>query len=357
MRYYTLLYGTVLAVLCLLTWACVDEVRLEAPDQPESGLLVKGQLIAGNPAKASLYIAELYQYNRNLPKPIGGAKVSLENDQSQSLPFIASGDGNYFLDIPSGNPSMSVQPGYKYRIKVNMPNGTQYLSAWETLLNGPKIDNLDFKVADKEVLGSDGKLAMLPHVYLNLNTRLVDTKGNRVHLLWEPLQAYKITDNNEFSCYATRKILNDIVPIFDGQNATSDALQGYPLLETPLDYRFAEGFYFLVPQTAISQDAYGYFEELNQILARKGTFFDPPVGPIRTNIYNPDDPKAQNYGFFYVAQTDTARLYIPPTAVGNPSRYCPLPPVFPPPEIPPPPTSCDDCIIEAGADREKPWWW
>lgn len=353
MRHYSHWYNGLTVILCTLAWACVDKVRLDAPDQPDSGLLIQGHLTAGNPAKASLYIAELYKYNRNLPRPIGGADVLLENDQGQAMPFKASGDGNYFLQIPNPNPSLAVEVGKKYRISVNIPNGNRYFSDWETLLEGPKIDTMHFTLADKEVRDYDGLIRPFPHINLSIGTPMVNTSGNRVQLLWELLQTYKITDDRGISCYATRKILDDWVPVLDGRTIATDALSSYPLLESPADYRFAEGFYFVITQAAISPSTYGYFDALNQILARKGTFFDPPAGAIQTNIHNPDNPKDLTYGFFYVAKPDTAYLYVSPAAAGNPRPHCPLAPR----RMPPPPNACDSCILEAGAKRQKPPWW
>lgn len=353
MRRYSLFLGTVLVLSCIIIWACVDKIRIEAPDQPDSGLLIQGRLIVGSPNKVSLYIAELYKYNRNLPRAIGGAEVSLENDQGQSLPLKASGDGNYFLDIPVGSTSLAIQADNQYRVAIKMPNGTRYFSAWEPLLEGPKIDALHFSISDKEVIAYNGLIDTLPHVNLTLDTRVVDASGNRVRLLWDPLQVYKITDNLGVSCYATRKILDDLVPILDGRNTPNTVLSAYPLLETPLDYRFAEGFYFSIVQAAISEDTYGYFEELNQILARKGTLFDAPAGEISTNIYNPDNPHELTYGRFWVIKPDTLRLNVSPAAAGYPRPYCPLLPR----RVLPRRSACDDCIVESGAQYQKPYWW
>jgi len=354
----------ILHILSLACWAtciisCVDQITLDSPDIPDSGILIQGNLLVG-PVESTgeVNIAELYKYDKNLPKRLGGAKVVLENEAGQRKEFLSSGDGTYHLKVLNDNPEIPIKDGQQYRLSVSFPNGNKYHSEWEPLLTTPKNAAIDIDIINKEYVNVTGELQMAPYVALQLSTGLTGNNGNRLHLLWQLNQAYKITQNPgplTKTCFAIRPLLEDVVPVFDGNLAASDTIRKYVVTETAIDYRFAEGYYFLLDQLAISENTFNYFNELNQILARKGTFFDAPAGAIRTNIVNENDPTANTYGFFYIGRPETSRLYVSPVTAGSPGFRCPLPPSIS--GEPPPKNSCDDCLCEPGGQLDKPDWW
>lgn len=354
----------ILHILSLACWvtcfiSCVDQITLDSPDIPDSGILIQGNLLVGPiESTGEVNIAELYKYDKNLPKKLGGAKVVLENEAGQSKEFLSSGDGTYHLQVLNDNPEIPIKDGLQYRLSVSFPNGNKYHSEWEPLLATPRGATLDIDIINKDVYNPIGELQTAPFIGLQISTGLTDNSGNRLHLLWQLNQAYKITDDpGPFTktCFAIRPLLEDVVPVFDGSLAATDTIRKYVVTDTRIDYRFAEGYYFLLDQLAISENAFNYFNELNQILARKGTFFDAPAGAIRTNIVNENDPTANTYGFFYVGRPETSRLYVSPVTAGSPGFRCPLPPSTS--GEPRRKNACDDCLCEPGGQLEKPDWW
>lgn len=344
--------------------ACVDEITLGDPDVPDSGILVQGRFIPGTPGMVEAEVLELYALSNNQPKAIGGAKVVLHDDQGHTLDLISNFDGTYTRSVDRDDPLFPAATGRQYRLIVSLPNGQVYESAWETLLAPAPADSLHAEIVEREYLNADDIPVLRPTLSISLDAGLtVPGSQDRAHLRWEIDQGFKLTDLPELpayinnppkTCYVVRKLLAETLHIFDGAGIPADHLYRYPLVETAIDSRFSEGFYLLVYQQTIGANAYGYFEELNQLLDRKGTQFDPPAGSIRSNISSPTHPEIPVYGFFYAAQEDTLRIYTSPDAAGNPDRYCPLPPPFNPRIHP---TPCDDCLIEGGAQLDKPSWW
>jgi len=351
--------GIRLFCFCLIVLnfcACVDEIELSAPDQPDSGILVQGRLLYGNPGMVTASVYELYTLSNNLPKPIGGATVMLRDDQGHEIELLSNFDGNYYLEIGPNHPDFPIQTGRKYQLSVAIPNGQTYQSDWEVLLSVPPIDSVHVEWFEREELDNFGQLVPIPYTRFGVSTDATTPGSSEpARFRWEFDAAYRITDDLLKTCYTVRKLLNDNVFALNSALLAQNNLVGYPLAETIVDYRFAEGFYIIVYQQSISENAYGYFDELSQLLSRKGTLFDPPAGAIRTNISNITNPDALVYGFFYVAEQDTARLYISPDMAGNPHKRCPLPPSHGGVR---PPNSCDDCLLEAGeSSHEKPSWW
>ena len=337
-------------------WACVDKIELPDSDHPPVAMLVEGKFVSGTPGRVIASIFELYTGAKEGPKAIGGAQVVLQDDQGRELALVSALNGEYYHDVPADNPAFPVQTGSRYRLVATLPGGRIFQSEWETLLPAVPVDSLNAEITSREVLDNIGKLDTVKLFRFNVHTGLhYPGLDAPVHFRWELGQSYRITDDFDKTCYSIRALLQDNVVIFDNTLAKRDRLDHYVLGETGLDYRFSEGFYFILYQQSISENACGYLAELYQLLQKKGTPFDPPAGPIRSNMTSPTHPDIPVHGFFYVAAQDTAFLYISPETAGNPEVFCPVPPSISGEKGPP--TACDDCLNESGGHLEKPAWW
>jgi hypothetical protein len=248
-------------------------------------------------------------------------------------------------------------------LEVSLPNGKRFVSAWEPIAETPQMSNLDMRIVQRDVLEPTGTIVQEPYVSFEVNTPLkVNAVAQRSRLMWELDQTYKITEDQTHPdyislppkvCYITNRLNQDDVLVLDGRETGADALSGYPLMETDLNSRFAEGFYVTVYQHALSDAAYNYLYQVSQLLASRGTIFDPPPGTVSTNFSSvaTTDPV---FGFFYATAPDTLRLQVRPEQVGNPRRNCPLPP---PMAAPPPVTVCDNCLSVGGSTTTKPSFW
>lgn len=355
MKNFKKIYFATILLICTLA-ACLDEVNLSDPDQPDSAILVQGRLIQGNPSQVEIGIFELYTLSNNIPRSIEAKSVVLKDDTGRSKSIPTQGHGQYLTKINPNDADFPIEIGRQYRLEIEFFDGRNFVSEWEKLLATPKIDALDFEFFGKDGYDLQGNLIKIPFVRFNLSTDLTAAADTApVRLRWEFDSHYKLTDNPEKTCYITRRLLDADVSILNTEQSKT-LLKNHPAIETQLDYRFGEGFYLTAYQQVISENAYGYFEELNQLLAKKGTLFDPPAGAIRTNISSPSHPEVLTNGFFYVTRQDTLRRYFSPAMMGNPKKRCPLPPIN---GEAPRPNSCDDCFLESPstATLNKPIWW
>lgn len=335
--------------------ACVDPIELSRPDLPDSGLFVQGRVLYGQPCSISASVFQIATLLNNVPQPISGAQVFLEDRQGAALPVPASSSGNYALLIDPDNAVLPIAPGKEFRLSLSLPNGKKYVSGWELLLPAPKPDSVHVTFELREYTDSRGEQRVDSFAYFSISTPLAAPGATSpARIRWEIDQGFKLTDNPGKTCFVLRKLLAENIHILDGTKAGLSRLDNYPLTQTIVDYRCAEGFYITILQQSISENAYGYFDEVYQLLSKRGTLFDPPAGEVRSNISNLNDPGEQVYGFFYVAQQDTVRSYISPAVANFPDFYCPLPPTN---GSQPLKTSCDDCLCEAGAQLDKPVWW
>ena len=349
--------SALLGASCLLALSsCLKEINLRLPDAPAVSMLVQGKMLAdGTRATVSVVVQQLDYFDNRNTRPIDGAKIWLLDDaghrrQVQSL----NSGGNYRLEILRGDPDFPLEQGRQFHIEAQFPNGDLYVSAPETLLPPLRPDSIHFELTERELLDFSGQIARVPFARFGLDTRTALPGGSPARLRWEVEQSYKLTDNLGKLCYCTRALLDENIHILNGQTLTEPQAKNYTLLETQIDYRFAEGYYLIVYQQIMSENALGYFSELQQMLDRRGTIFDPPAGVIRSNITCTNAPENVAHGFFYVAAQDTLRQYVSPGQSGNFSVKCPMPPSN---GEAPRPNSCDDCLLEPGGSTQKPSWW
>jgi hypothetical protein len=347
---------------------CIDPVELDEIETPVSGILIQGDLEVENGGRLRVGVYDVFQRANNQPRPLSGAVVVLEDEGGRSLTMSSSGDGTFYLDIAEADPNFPLVTNALYRLKVTLPGPRIFESDWEPLLPVPAIRNLSYERFERQEPNNIGVLETMQYVRFFVDTDLRTAPDQpRSRLLWEPEETYRMTDfpiepappigmiPDPKTCYCTRNILDDLVPVFDGNLAPNDSIQSYKILETPVDYRFGEGYYFVLDQRAISEKTQTYFTQLNQILARKGTVFDQPPGAIVSNMRSVSD-NTPVFGYFYVSQRNTSRLYISPESMGNPRKRCPLPPSRS--GEPGGKDSCEDCLIETRRSTlTKPAWW
>jgi hypothetical protein len=345
-----------LGLSCLLglplIFGCVDPIELPTPDLPEAVMVVQGKLLYGKPGKVSVQVYVAFPASGNIIQPIGGASVNLEADNGKKLKVNAvSPAGTYERVIEADDAEFPLLVGGAYRIQVALPNGKEFRSAWDLIRDVVAADSLSVTYSEGSYVNSNGFTVIDTFMKFGIHTGL---GAGDAKFRWETDQGFRLTDNTGKTCYVVRSLLADNVFAFDGGLTAANRLSPFPLFETRVDYRFAEGFYLLVYQQHIGADAYAYFEELAVLLNKRGTLFDPPVGQIRSNITSLTDPELPTQGYFYVGSQDTIRRYISPSEARYPKRYCPLPPVN---GEAPRPTSCDDCLLEQGAQVSRPAWW
>lgn len=346
--------------------SCVDEITLADGERPASGMLVQGRLILGSPSVAEATVSELFIHNNNLPRPVGNSDVVLHDDEGHSVALTPNYDGTYFQHIDKGDPRFPVAAGRQYRLTVALPNGQSYASAWEILLPASPLDSVRLHVYERDVITFEGELEKRQFVSFGAYASLLrPDNGAPARYRWETDQAYRLTEdpihpayvnNIPKTCYVLTAGNLDKVVTLDAAELSQSYLEDYLIWETPANSRFSEGFYLTAYQQSLAENAYRYFDELAQLLARRGTLFDLPAGAIRTNISGITDPEALTYGYFYATQQDTFRLYVSPGQVPAASRLCPYPPPLPGTELPPP-NECDDCLLQGGSQLERPEWW
>jgi hypothetical protein len=338
--------------LLSLLWACVDEVTLKNQRATAEAIVIQGKLVKAATASVEATVLRVGDFeNSDASTHISGAKVSLLAQDGARVELVEEILNRiYRAPIPANFP---VKTGTAYRLQVQLPNGNRYESAAETLLAVPKMKQVRFRpFALKQSSNATNAVETLPYLAFQVSTPLQTTDSREnARLRWTFFATYKFSDNLKKLCYYNEALLNPQVFIYNGELLSAERLDTFSLAEIQLNHRLAEGFYVTVVQESLSENGYIYWDRVKQLSERSGNMFEAPAGKIITNITSMDNKIQPVYGYFYPTEQDTARLFISPAEVGNPSPYCPVVGMVTP-------SICYDCLAQiTGVTLQKPHFW
>ncbi len=356
-------------LLCslLVLSACLDKIELDIPKEDQDALVIDGVLRQGNPSQVMVRIGRIFNFTAAGRQDVNVRTVFLLDDADNSVELEGFASGHYALSIPKDHPTMKIEVGRTYRLRISTFDGQELVSIAEPLLEVPDAGQVDVRSFKKDVVDNLGKFRQADFFEFSISSPTgltADGKNARLRYVLE--QTYKVTDtpNKTFDdsskvCYITNMIAADRVNVIDGNELTGGASVPIPLHETAMyNSLYAEGYVLTVYQQSLSESAFTYWQQVSQVLERTGNMFEAPAGKIRSNFATLEGSSANKevFGYFYVTQQDTSRFYISPDMAGNPATICPwLNAVAAPGRCPKEP--CCDCLTANGSQSEVPDFW
>lgn len=340
---------------------CLDEIAFDGSENQLENLAIQGKLIRGTPSVVSVSIHKISPFSGfDNPMPVESARVSLLDENGNSVDLLASGPGLFQLEIQDGQAEFVVQEGRAYQIRAVTGAGVVYESELEPLLPVPSPVSVDIELTTRGEINEAGNIVENAYLQFYINTPLsVPNSGQNSFLKWDMEGCYRFIETTPNSpafpktCYNKEAVSLGKVKVFNGSESSAGGLISRSLLlETEQDYRFSQGYYLTVYQQSLSENAFQYWDEARQLVERSGSFFEPAPGKIRGNIRNPDNPEEDVFGYFYATVQDTFRLRVRPEDAFYPSPYCLS--SFADGERN---AVCYDCLLRPNSTLEKPDYW
>jgi len=353
----------ILVTLCLTN--CLDEIDLAQGARLPDGIVFQGRINAGvdgEPSDVRVRLERLFiAQESNRPSVVVTATVVLENTEGQTLtlPYV---NGAYRATIPNNDPNFRVEAGVGYRIRVNTREGEAYETEYDVLPAPLAVEDVRAVRGFVEVENAVGVLVDEPVFLFDVTAPVAYPNGDPTFLRWTLERTYKVTDdptirpfdmNDPKPCYVTRAFEGGDLILFSSLESTADRVENFPLTAQQINFEFAEGYAMTIFQEAISEEAFRYFNQVDQIASRESSLFEPPAGPVVGNAYDVNGNTENVFGFFYATNRTFDRVFITPADADNPSFFCPLPAGMSPF---PQPNDCDNCLFINGSDTVRPVW-
>ncbi len=339
-------------IICLS--ACSEVIDLGTkPTDPV--LIVYGRITDGT-AGNEISIFESSERSDGAQNALTGAEIDLIEDGVLIGQYVEEDNrpGHYRLEMPND----SARQGRMYEVSITLPNGDRVLSKPSTMPGLMARDSIyvDVDLVDL-VINERGFKEPRKLSQLFVDTEILDSEAD-FFLKWNVVEAYTAVETPRCCgtppppCYITNDITRQDPVLFNGADLKPAIISGQNMANTVIDGRFAFAYYYMVIQSTIDEAAHNYWSQVGEVASLTGTIFDKTVGNVGGNLFYPDKPNEQVFGYFEVARVDTNWTWL---NSDNFSFFLREPcPAARTDEAPP---ECSSCLIIKNSSHHRPYFY
>jgi hypothetical protein len=234
------------------------------------------------------------------------AQLYLEGMSGSQLTFQSGVENSYTC------PTAFISRDDKYRLRIILQDGKEYLSDYVEVKQSPPIDTVEWEEDD------DVSIYVSTH----------DPLGKARYYKWEYDEAmeYRATyeaivdwidgqfiflepNQMRYQCFKFFKSTN--IVIGNSSSLSDDVVRHMRVAIVPNDnskisYRYS----ILVKQYSLTPEGYKYWQILQANTEQNGNLFDPQPAQLRSNIHSTNNPEEPVVGFFSVSNFTEKRIFI-----------------------------------------------
>jgi hypothetical protein len=357
----------VIAVGLIGLAGCLDEIEFDSSSSIDDGIAIQGKLVLGSPSFVSITIRKVFNF-KDTPRLISARSVVLEDEDGNEVEIDSKADGVYYRELDN-LPNFKVEYGRSYKLKVSTFDNRNFESTLDEIYPVSTPESLEVKRTQVETQDVNGNNKLFDQLTYTVSTPLKPEGATQnARILWEMVSTYKFSDTptsygqrscrpvqideENKTCYLTSSPVKNYV-VINGPTLSSDRVDNFEILNTPLSSLYSEGFYLTVLQQSLSPESLDYWSQVNQVVDRTGGIFQAPAGKVRGNFTNVDDPKDEVFGFFYATEERVQRVFVSPEMADNPPLPCPSATD----DFGRAANDCCNCTTITGSTTVKPSWW
>jgi hypothetical protein len=319
-------FSVYIIVFLLLLFSCKE---IYEPDTEflENVVVVNG-LITNEPGQHRI---QINLTSKNETRPLNGAYVYVMDNEGNMTVFTEPFSGWYENGMYYSPETFAAEYEKTYQLFITTPEGKEYESKVQTMLQPIQIDSIFGKKNIKEYLSptTSGGYVKLPVSGWDVHADLgyVDEENPRFRMDVTLLLLYdfSIVGATQTIYYCWKKvnlvdILNINTPRFDTENMGIRNHLVCFLPQNKTNYNLSEEEYIykyllILRQYRLNNDSYEYYKGIKEQLSAEGRLFDPIAAQLKGNIRSVNNPKELVLGFFEVSSTfsETYRLNSPST--------------------------------------------
>jgi hypothetical protein len=352
------------AAIRLMTWtfklmvllfcgSCVTPVEISV-EHVDGTLVLSGQV--SNIADQNIIQLGRSAGTERLPYPLSGAIVTLTDDLGQSANYEEdpTHPGNYVLQ---GAPGV---PGRAYHLEINS-DGQTYTTLPEKMPESAGQLTTQFVIQREEYTDFEGTIST-DHFIKIYTQSILPNETPESYFRWSIEEVFLLTPTDfpdPFGyvpppCYVAQNADPQRIPLFDVSTVNNPTLEQFLIGSRIIDWTFLEKHYFTTYQSALTKDAFEYWQKVNILANQVGSIFDTPPAKIQGNVYNTNNPGEKPLGYFQAVNQTYDRFFIHPYDLSFPllltdcvydgrayDRY---------------PNRCIDCLSARNSSFNRPAW-
>jgi hypothetical protein len=303
-------------ILCTVTasfmMGCTKPYNPKVIASANNYLVVEGTINTGSDSTIIKLSRTVNVNAATTTNPVADATVVIQDDQNGSYSLQSLNNGYYT------SPILNLGNTHKYRLSITTSDGKIYLSDYVSSIASPPIDSIGFSVVSNKQQGAG--------VQIYLNTH--DPNNSTHYYFWNYTETWQfhadyeslyVSDGTQingrtpaqyiYSCYGN-SISNNIL-LGSSAKLSQDVIYQAPISFIPSTSEKIEQRYSInIKQSALSADAYNYFQILKQNTEELGSIFDAQPAQLTGNIHCTTDATLPVIGYISAGSIQQKRIYI-----------------------------------------------
>ncbi|MEO7212597.1 DUF4249 domain-containing protein [Mucilaginibacter sp.] len=238
-----------------------------------------------------------------------GATLTVEGN-GLSVPLTELRPGVYAC------PPLNADATQKYRLRVKLSNGKEYLSDDEEAKVTPPIDTITYEPTFRGL-----KISASAH----------DPSGKTRYYRWDYdedwrfnakfFSSYKVVNgvifprtpaDLRFSCFSSHA--STVVVLGSSVKLAQDVISDQPILTIDsTSEKISIRYSILLKQYALSKAAFGFYENIKKNTEQLGSIFDAQPSEIAGNVHSTTNPAEPVIGYVSVCTVQSKRIFIDKT--------------------------------------------
>ena len=307
---YILLF---ILIVCFV-WGCTKPYNPKVITTANNYLVVEGTINTGGDSTMIKLSRTVNLTNDSTANPVSDATVAIQDDQNDSYSLQSLNNGYYT------SPVLNLGNTHKYRLSITTSDGKVYLSDYVSPVATPAIDSVGYVVKSNGV-----------QIYLNTH----DPNNNTHYYHWDYVETWQFSAKYDSQYISDGTQINYRTPAQDvyacyGNSISNNILLGSSaklsqdvIYQAPITFisstseKIEQRYSILIKQSALTQDAYNYFQLLKQNTEDLGSIFDAQPSASIGNLQNVNNPAEPVIGYISAGTVSQTRIFI--------NRYTQLP--------------------------------
>lgn len=305
-------------ILILIGTSCIEKYTPDI-DSDEGELYVITGRVTDHEGFQEVMVQKSSSVNNPSKVPVDGCLVIISDDLGNTFSSGENIEGRYQVFIEQEY----LTYGSAYRVEVITPEGELISSTFDTLTYCPPIDTLFYRVVDVYKKNMDD---YIPAVQFYTNYDGNDSPSIFIRYEFEEtykyysdypkqwtwngrrLTEYDPPDWSERVCWKT--LNEDKIYTLTTRLLENNRYDNYPLHH--IEYtspKLANGYSLLVRQLSLTEEAFEYYQKINDNIIDKGGLYETQPQQIQGNLINETNPDKRVLGFFSASGVSEIREY------------------------------------------------
>lgn len=330
--------------------SCLNEIEFDVPNEFQNSTTIFARLIKGNPSVVDVRLQRLFDFSFPQEQWLSASLVKLKDKKGNAIDIPILETGRYFLEL-TDEIEFEVAVGNEYALELCLFDGQCFESSFEPLMSVPEMESVNEEIVQIELTSRSGITNVNENLLISINTPTIPNSADLpANLRWEYLFTLKMTDTLKQECFISGSYFDQLV-IHPGRDLSTTFLDSFEVLNFDTNELQTEGYHLTIIQEALSSGALDFYQQVEQLSFRTGTFYDPPPGQLLTNFISTNESAKRVFGYFYATEHDTITTFIDSTVTNYSTKFCPKPLDVCPGDI------CCDCLQQQNSTLKKPSFW